>query len=99
MVRKEAQLKRVKSLEDETSELKKMQDSLNPAVNEVYLFHGTSIEGAKGISTTGFRVELAGSSTAAGDGISTGSSQRRAHCSGGVQVPASTERIRSSMVS
>ena len=50
-----------------TTELltQKMQDSLNPAVNEVYLFHGTSIEGAKGISTTGFRVELAGSSTAA----------------------------------
>ena len=30
-------------------------------INEVYLFHGTSIEAAKGIAETGFRIDLAGS--------------------------------------
>ena len=36
------------------------RDTLNPAVNEVYLFHGTSIACAAGIAETGFRIDLAG---------------------------------------
>ena len=35
--------------------------TLTSSVNEVYLFHGTSIEAAKGIAETGFRIDLAGS--------------------------------------
>ena len=42
-----------------------MQDSLNAALNEVYLFHGTSITSAEGISKTGFRIDLAGSAAGA----------------------------------
>ena len=37
-----------------------MFESLNEEVNEVYLFHGTSMEAAKSISKTGFKIELAG---------------------------------------
>ena len=37
-----------------------MCESLNEEVNEVYLFHGTSMEAAKSISKTGFKIELAG---------------------------------------
>ena len=33
---------------------------MNEEVNEVYLFHGTSMEAAKSISKTGFKIELAG---------------------------------------
>ena len=45
-----------------------MQDSLNAALNEVYLFHGTSITSAEGISKTGFRIDLAGSAAGAAFG-------------------------------
>jgi len=42
--------------------------TLNPAVNEAYLFHGTSPEAANGIIHSGFRIDLAGSATSAAFG-------------------------------
>jgi len=42
--------------------------TLNPAVNEAYLFHGTSPEAASGIIHSGFRIDLAGSATSAAFG-------------------------------
>lgn len=38
-----------------------MRDSLQPRVNEVYLWHGTSPDGAVGISTVGFQLKYSGS--------------------------------------
>lgn len=38
-------------------------DRLDPHVNEFYLWHGTSEEGANGISEDGFKVDLAGHSS------------------------------------
>jgi len=43
---------------------------MSQEVNEVYLFHGTSIEAAKAISKTGFKISLAG--TAAGTAFGKG---------------------------
>jgi hypothetical protein len=36
-------------------------DHLDTDINEVYLFHGTSVEGSSGICSEGFRLDLAGS--------------------------------------
>jgi hypothetical protein len=45
-----------------------IQDSLQHAVNEVYLFHGCSIDAAENISKTGFKLDLAGTSSGIGFG-------------------------------
>jgi len=44
------------------------KSELNASVNEVYLFHGTSLESAGGIARAGFRIDLAGSKVGAAYG-------------------------------
>lgn len=41
--------------------LEGLSDVLDESINELYLFHGSSPEGAQGISEDGFRIDMAGS--------------------------------------